>query len=211
MSLTKEQKKDQVRLASDSIKESQNVIFVDFSGISDEASKQLKNELLEKGAKVKVLKKRLLSIALKEAGIEFETMQEKTPLATIFSPVDLSEVAGTINKFGRQFKDTESKFEVLGVYDKEAGEMISREQFLVIANLPSREVLLAQVMGGITGPLRAFMSIVSQLAEKQEVGEGDEVSAVDEKKEDTVAQQAKVEDKSKEATEPEQSTVQGEK
>lgn len=166
MALTKEQKKSQVKLASDSIKESQNVIFVDFSGISDEAAKQLKNELLEKGAKMKVLKKRLLSIALKDAGVEFDTMTEKTPLATIFSPVDLSEVAGTINKFGKQFKDSDSKFEVLGVYDKEAGGMIGREEFLVIANLPSREVLLAQVMGGITGPLRAFMSIVEQMSKK---------------------------------------------
>ncbi|MEZ4156946.1 MAG: 50S ribosomal protein L10 [Candidatus Paceibacterota bacterium] len=133
--------------------------------------KALKNELRDKGVTIKVLKKRLLALALKDASIEFDALQQKTPLATIFSPVELSEVAGTIYRFGKQFADKDGKFDVLGVYDNEASALVSREDFLVIAQLPSREVLLAQVMGGITGPLRAFMSIVDQLSKKEPVNE----------------------------------------
>ncbi|PIR87156.1 MAG: 50S ribosomal protein L10 [Candidatus Harrisonbacteria bacterium CG10_big_fil_rev_8_21_14_0_10_49_15] len=164
--LTKEQKKVSIALATDKIKGSKSILFTDFTGVSNQDLETLKNDLRKQGATVKVFKKRLLKIALQEAGIEFDPMSNLAPLASIFSEADISEIAGSVYKYGLALKkkNNGANLTVMGAYDADQG-VLTQDQFVVIAKLPSRDVLLAMVMGGITGPLRAFMSIVSQLSE----------------------------------------------
>jgi ribosomal protein L10 len=57
-------------------------------------------------------------------------------------------------------------FKVVGVFDNEKKVVISEQEFTAIAKLPSREVLLGQVVGVMSGPIRAFMYVVSELAKK---------------------------------------------
>ena len=190
--LTKEQKKIQLQLATDSIKGAKAIVFADFSGISDTDLKLLKRELRAQGAQMKVLKKRLLKLALDEAGIKFDPTQEERLLGTIFSEKELTEIASPLYKFSKKFKDAEtSHFEVLDAYDGERGDMVGKEEFVMIASLPSRDVLLAMVMGGFSSPVRAFMSIVKQLSEQgpveevKEESKKEEAPAIEKTKEET--------------------------
>ena len=165
--LTKTQKKESVSLSAKQIKASKNIVFADFKGVATKDINQLKIELRKANATLKVIKKRLLKIALKETGVEFDPTQFKAPIATIFAPNDLTSVAGPIYKFTKDLAKKKVNFTVVGVYDNEKKVVISDKDFITIAKLPGREALLGLVLGAMTGPLRAFMYIVDQLSKKQ--------------------------------------------
>ena len=164
--LTKTQKKEHVALSSKHITASKSLIFADFTGAPTKEINQLKTELRKAGATFKVMKKRLLKIALKEAGIEFDPMQFKAPVATIFVQGDITSVAAQVYKFSRELAKKKIDFKIVSAYDKDRKAVVTAAEFLVIAKLPSREVLLGMVLGGMTGPLRAFMHILDELSKK---------------------------------------------
>lgn len=162
--LTKAKKKEHVELSGKKIKASKNVVFVDFSGVSTPDINTLKNEIRKVGGEYKVVKKRLLKIALKEAGIEFDPSSTKSAVATVYTPTDLTAVASPIYKFTKELAKRKIDFKVLGAYDAEAKKVLTTAEFTVIAKLPNRETLLAMVIGAMTGPLRAFMYIAGEIA-----------------------------------------------
>ncbi len=164
--LTKAKKKEHVELSGKKIKASKNVVFVDFSGVSTPDINALKAELRKVGGEYKVVKKRLLKIALKEAGIEFDPSSTKSAVATVYTPTDLTAVASPIYKFTKELAKRKIDFKVLGAYDAEAKKVLTTAEFTVIAKLPNRETLLAMVIGAMTGPLRAFMYIASELSKR---------------------------------------------
>lgn len=164
--LTKEQKKQQVALGAEDIKKSQNLVFLDFTGVSIEELKKLKTELKKAGAKFKVFKKRLLKLAMKELGVEFDPTQFESQVGTIFTPGDLSSVAAQIYKFHKDTSKTKKNFKILGSYNLSEKSQLNPAEFTAIAKLPGREQLLGMVLGGATGPLRAFMYLVNELAKK---------------------------------------------
>lgn len=164
--LTKVQKKEQVATSKKQVEASKTLVFADFSGVSILAINKLKKSLKEKGATFRVFKKNLLNIAFKDAGVDFDLTQFKAPIGTVFAQGDLSSVAGTIYKFIKELEKQKIPFKVVGGFDRDGKKAISNEEFMVIAKLPSREELLGMVLGGMTGPLRAFMHIVSELSKK---------------------------------------------
>jgi large subunit ribosomal protein L10 len=122
------------------------------------------------GATYKVFKKRLLKIALKDAGIETDALGNKGQVVTVFAKEDLTSVAGSIFKFSKDLTKMKVDFKVLGAFDREGNRAIPVAEFNVIAKLPSREVLLAQVMGTMTGPLRKVLIALNEIAKKKSAG-----------------------------------------
>lgn len=166
--LTKEQKRTAVSAGLEKIKTSHNLIFLDFSGIPTADIRKLKTELKKSGAEFKVVKKRLFNIALKEAGVDYDLLQFKSQLGAVMTPGDLSGVAVPIYKTAKELARAKKDLKVLGAYDMEKKAPVSVEEFMVIAKLPSREILLAMVMGAFTGPLRAFMYLLQEIAKKKQ-------------------------------------------
>lgn len=148
------------------VKGSKTLVFADFTGVDTASIRRIKTEAKKVGAVFKVFKKRLLNITLKEMGVAFDPLQFKTQVGTFFIPEDLSSVASVIHKFAKELARAKKNFIVLGAYDLVNKQAVSVEEFTVIAKLPGREVLLSMVIGGITGPLRAFMYMLSELAKK---------------------------------------------
>lgn len=168
--LTKAQKKEHVAAGGKLITASKALVFADFTGAPTKEVNKLKNELKKSGATFKVIKKRLLKIALKDAGIETGALDGKSQAATVFSPGDLTTVAGPIFKFSKELAKSKIEFKVLGAYDRESNVAVSVQEFNVIAKLPSREVLLAQVVGTMSGPIRKFMVALQEIAKKKAEG-----------------------------------------
>lgn len=164
--LTKAQKKQHLDKSAEMVKGSKTLVFADFTGVDTASVRRLKIEVKKAGATFKVFKKRLLNITLKELGVEFNPMQFKSQVGTFFIPEDLSSVAGTIHKFAKELAKAKKNFIVLGAYDLVGKQAVSVEDFTAIAKLPGREVLLSMVLGGMTGPLRAFMYLLNELAKK---------------------------------------------
>lgn len=172
---TRVQKEEQVKKITELIKQSGSLAFGDFTGVPTKAILKLKATLRASGATYRVTKKRLLRVALKASGIDADPKAMfKEQLGTIFAPGDILSVASIIYKFSRELAKEKKEFKLLGGYDLAGKAPISAEQFVMLAKLPGRETLLAQVMGMFTAPLRQFMSIVDQLSKK---GSGAEAEA----------------------------------
>ncbi len=167
--LTKAQKIEAVAAAKDLIKKSSNILLVEFSKVQTGAINDLKNDLKKINAKFLVVKKTLFSIAMKESGIVADLGKSDANLAVIFNPEDVPTIAGMVYKFGQKATKEKKTFSVKFVYDLKNKEMITKDQFIVIAKLPSREVLLAQLVGMIGAPIRSLMMVLKAKAEKPTV------------------------------------------
>lgn len=162
--LTKQQKAEQIKEARQSIKESKLLLFTDFTGTSVEEIKSLRRSLRELEAKYKVVKKRLLRVALTESGVDFNPEQFDSQIGTIFASRDISEIASPVYKFA---KGVEAKgFKILGAYDLENKAFIEGAMVKMIGQLPPREILLAQFVGMLAMPIKMFMYVLEQKSKK---------------------------------------------
>lgn len=158
--LTKKQKSEQIEEGKKLIQESKLLTFVDFSGVAMEDLKKLRRALLGVGAKMQVIKKKLLRIAFKESGHDFNPEQFDLQVGTIFSDKDISEIASPVYKFSKGIKNKD--FKILGAYDLIAKNFLSGEEVKQIGQLPSREILIGRVVGMIAAPMKMFLYVLDQ-------------------------------------------------
>jgi len=167
MPLTKKQKTSLVDESVKRLKENETAVFVGFNGVLVEDFKKLKRDLKKVGADLKVVKKRLINISLKNSGINFDAMTAKSQMAAIFAKGDLTSVAAIINKFAKDLKKSKKgEFEVLGAYDMKENRLVDAKEFNLVATLPSREVLLAQIAMMLTMPIKKVMFGLTELSKK---------------------------------------------
>lgn len=164
---TKQQKAKEIDSSTELLSKNQSVIFADFSGVSFEQIKRLKDELKKAGAIFKVFKKRLLRVAFKNSGLDFDPTQFENQVGIVAIPGNLSSGAGIVYKFSKDLAKEKKEFKLLGAYEIPKKNFLNAEQFLTIAKLPSREILLAQLVGVLAGPIRTFMYIINELVKKQ--------------------------------------------
>lgn len=158
--LTKQQKSQQIEEGKKTLKESRTLAFVDFSGTTVEDLRKLRRSLLSVGAKMKVFKKKLLRIALKESGFDFDPEQFDLQVGTISAKGDVSEVASLIYKFSKEIKN--KNFKILGAYDLAEKNFFDSAATTRIGQLPSREILLAQLVGMLSAPMRMFLYVLNE-------------------------------------------------
>jgi ribosomal protein L10 len=167
MPLTKKQKTSLVDESVKRLKESETAVFMGFNGVLVEDFKRLKRDLKKVGADLKVVKKRLINISLKNSGIDFDAMTAKSQMAAVFAKGDLTSVAAIINKFAKDIKKSKKgEFEILGAYDMKEKRLIDTKEFNLVATLPSREVLLAQIAMMLTMPIKKIMIGLNERAKQ---------------------------------------------
>lgn len=159
--LTKQQKLKQIEESKEILKDNQSLVFVDFSGVTMEELKKLRRALKEVGAKMKVFKKKLLRIAFKESGMDFNPEQFESQAATVFSDKDISEIAGSVYKFSKSLKK-DSSFGILGAYNLLDKLFIDAETVKKIGQLPPKEILLGQLVGMLSMPIKMFMNVLNE-------------------------------------------------
>jgi large subunit ribosomal protein L10 len=165
--LTKSQKKEQVESGVKELKNSQSLVFADFTGVATSDVRNLKMSLKESGAKFKVFKKRLLKIAMKDAGVEVDPTQFDAQVGTVFASKSIYDVAGGVAKFAKDLlKNTKKEFKILGGYDAKEKKFFDAAQVATIAKLPSREVLLTQIAVMLGMPIKKVMTALNRLAAK---------------------------------------------
>lgn len=167
--LTRSEKQQEIAEGTKAISGSKNLVFADFTGVPTAEIRKLKIELRKIGAAYRVMKKRLLNLALKRSNVPVDATTFSGQVATVFIPGELTEAAAPLYKFQRDMVKAKKNFAVLGAYDLGMKQAITVEQFTAIAKLPSREVLLAQVLGGMTGTLRKFMYTLGEIAKAKQV------------------------------------------
>lgn len=150
-----EQKKQVVAELSESIKAACTGVIVNYKGITVADDTKLRKDLRVAGDDYKVVKNTLLSRALKDAGIEgLDSVLEGTT-AIAFSKDNYVSGAQVLAKFAETSKTFEIK---AGFVD---GNVISADGVKQLAKLPPKEVLVAQVLGGLNAPITGFVTVLN--------------------------------------------------
>ena len=163
-----EAKKAKVEQLTDLIKNSVSGVLVDYKGITVEEDTKLRKELREAGVNYFVEKNTLLLRAFQNCGIEgFEEVLNGTT-AIALSNDDQTAPARILGKYieGADDKSTFSmKAGFIGteVYDKAGVTALSK--------IPSRETLLAQLVGSLQGPMQKLAATVQAVADKKSAEE----------------------------------------
>jgi len=155
MPLTRTQKEEVVKDVATALPEAASVVFVGFSGLNVTDVTELRDKLYEVGAKMRVMPKRLLKIALKEAKMEYDPATYDGQMAVVWG-TDAVTPAKIMYDFAK--KKPETMKLLAGVLE---GNTLSLEQITSLAQLPSREQLLAQLVGVLAGPARGLVQVLS--------------------------------------------------
>lgn len=133
-----------------------NVIAVmtQFKGITVAQDTELRKRLREAGIQYKVYKNTLARIALREIGAEKAADFMDGPTAWAFSK-DPVAPAKILKEFSKEVPVIQIVGGVMG------GRPLTKEQVISLASLPPKEVLQAQVIGTIAGPLRKLVTVLS--------------------------------------------------
>jgi len=154
--LTKEQKKQIIADATEAIKESKTTALFDYKSLSVSDLADLRSELRENKAELKILKKSLATLAFKEAGIEVDVRDFEGQVAIAVRGEDEISVPKALVKFAKDREETER---VLG--GTLEGVIIADDKVMDLAKLPSREELLAKTVGSIKSPVTGFVNVLS--------------------------------------------------
>jgi large subunit ribosomal protein L10 len=138
------------------IQDSQVVVMTRYVGINVEQVTRLRKGLREKGIRLKVYKNTLAKRALDELGLSGASAFMDGPTAWAFS-----KDAAAAPKLLKDFAKEVDKVAMLG--GVLSGKVVTAKQLESLADLPSQEVLIGQVVGTIAAPLRNFMGVVSAL------------------------------------------------
>ena len=155
-----EQKKALVAELTERLQSSIAGIVVKYEGITVEDDTKLRKELREAGVKYTVVKNTLLSRAADNAGLAEmkEVLEGTTALAT--SDEDYVAAARILCKFA----DSHDNFEVkTGYMDS---DIIDMDKIQSLAKLPTRDVLLANVLGAFQAPIASFARAVQAIVDK---------------------------------------------
>src|SRR3989344_7104242 len=160
---SKIQKSEELEKGRKLLKDSRVVLLIDFSKVKTADLRNLRQELKKSGNPLLIIKKRLLGLLLKDKNIEFKNADFKMPMGAVFAS-DLESASASVYKFfqGLVMERKIDKMRMLGGYDVAAGSFISAEQAVFIGKLPSREVLLGQLLGMIAAPIRSFLYVLSE-------------------------------------------------
>ena len=153
MALSKSKKKELVNEYKKRISEAKAFFVLQPKGVTPNEASELKIQLFEKDSTFSVVKNTLFRIALKEAEVDIEIADGEH--AIVFSQDDFPEVAKIVDEF--LASDEKGTFKSGFV----EGQIISSEQFTNLSSLPSREVLLAQILATMQAPISGFVRVLN--------------------------------------------------
>ncbi len=148
---------DKVNDFVSNLKDKKNFILTNYSGLNVADIETLRGQLREKGVVYKVIKNNLFKRALQETGYDEIDKYLTGPIAVAFTDTDLSEAARIFKDFRKEHENFSYS---LGVMDNEIYE---EDQVKRIADIPSKDVLLAQIMSLINTPATKLTMVVNQV------------------------------------------------
>jgi len=155
LALSKDSKKEILQDLIAKLKESTGVVLTDYQGMNVSQISSLKNELKDEKVEFKVVKNTLLEKACEELNIEDLTKDLIGCTAIAFCSDDGVAPARLLKEY---FKKNKIDLKVKsGLID---GRVFSPEKIMEIASLPSKDVLIAQMINGVKSPLYSLVFIL---------------------------------------------------
>lgn len=164
MSNNLELKKAAVAQIKEKLTTAQSVVLVDYRGLNVAEVTELRKQFRAAGVEYAVLKNSLVGIAAKEAGIEGLDSILEGPTALAFGMTDAVAPAKIIAEFAKKNDKLKVK---AGILDGAILDVAGVEK---LSAIPSREVLIAKVMGSMMSAVSKFVYVVEAIR-KQKAGE----------------------------------------
>ncbi len=137
-------------------------IVVDYQGLKVGPITELRKRLLKAGAELHVVKNSIFRIAAKEAGVADLTGALAGQIAIVTGKQDVSAAAKALKTFSSEFDKPKLKFGYLN------NQRIENKELIMLADLPSIEVLRGTLLGMLNTPATSLVRILntpaSQLA-----------------------------------------------
>ena len=156
------QKAQQVEDIAEKVKKAKSVVLVDYRGLTVAQDTEMRVSLLQAGVDYKVLKNRLVLRAFNGCGFDGLEKVLEGPTAVAFGyedPVAPAKiVAETVTK-------TNNKIAIKGGIIE--GKQASVDEINALAKIPAKPVLVAQLLGMLTNPMRSLAVALSEIAKKQ--------------------------------------------
>ena len=157
-----ELKKPIIEEIQSSIKDAKSVVVVDYRGLTVEQDTRLRKILRESNITYKVYKNTMINFAIQ--GTEFEGLAPylEGPTAIAISTEDATAPARAICKFAKEAPKLEVK---AGIVE---GTAYDAKGIAQIASVPSKEELLAKLLGSMKSPISNLARVLNQIAEQQQ-------------------------------------------
>jgi large subunit ribosomal protein L10 len=149
------QKKEVVNELSVKIKAAKSIVFADYRGLTVEQDTELRNALRKAGVDYKVVKNTMTRFAAKENGLEDLDSYFNGPTAMATSDSDFVAPAKVLAEYAKKYDKLKLK---VGVVE---GKIIDVAGIKSLAELPSREVLIARVLAGFNAPITGFVNVLN--------------------------------------------------
>jgi len=151
-----EEKQKIVKELAEKMKTASAGVLVDYKGITVEADTKLRREMREAGIEYAVVKNTLTRLAAQEIGFDGLVPFLNGTSALAVSKNDAVAPAKILNAFAKKSGD---KFKIKAGFVE--GKVIGADGVKSLADLPPREVLIAQVLGGLNAPISGFVNVLN--------------------------------------------------
>lgn len=140
---------------SQKVADAKSIVFAEYHGLDANQISDLRKQLRESGSEMTVAKNTLVKLALKENGHNGELEKElEGPVATFFGNEDAIAPIKILSDFAKNFELPKIK---IGLVD---GKVTNASELEVLSNLPSREELLARIVGGLKSPITGIVNVL---------------------------------------------------
>lgn len=158
------------------IKAHPSFVIMRYKGLKANKAGDFRRQMAKRGARVGVMRKRILLKAAESAGIQLDSIDLAGHIGLVYSKDEPSEVAKGVYQFGQ---DNEKAVEIAGGYIE--GKVYNAEEVVMISQLPSKDEMRAQLLGLFEAPMAETLATVDALLtsiihciDNKCKGEGDE-------------------------------------
>ena len=155
-------KDEEVKALAASIKEAKLVLLTDYRGINVTDVTELRKTLRQTNSEYKVIKNNITRRALKECGVNELDDALLGPTAVIMSNEDYLEPSKAVYEYTKKNDFYKIKG---GIID---GKVMTAEEIITLAKLPSKETLLSMLVGGLLATISKFAVALDQVRIQKE-------------------------------------------
>lgn len=156
-----QEKQAQVSELASKMKEAKLILLTEYRGINVADVTEMRSKLRKVNAQYSVIKNNITKRALAECKIEGLEEQLVGPVAVVMSNEDYLEPSKIIYEFSKENDFYKIKG---GVID---GKVVSAEEIITLAKLPSRQTLIAQLAGALLGNISKLAVVLDQVQKQK--------------------------------------------
>ncbi len=155
MAVTREKKAQLLEDYVENLQKSHAIVLTTYAGLTHKELSELRNNLRENGARFQVVKNNIFKLAMEKSGLSGVEDLFVGPVGVTYVYDDPVAAAKVLMEFAKTRDLLQVKGGLLGE------QVLSPESVKSLASLPTREVLLAQVLAGMQAPISGLVNVLA--------------------------------------------------